>query len=215
MVFRLDDEVVFPDPCLADDDGLLAVGGDLSPERLVLAYSLGIFPWFSFRSSQILWWCPKQRFVLFPSEVHVSHSMRSLLKNRKYRVTFNSNFNAVINACSVANNRNMEDGAWLGPEMIGAYSLLHEMGVASSVEVWNGQRLVGGFYGVVRKRCFFGESMFSLEPNASKLALIVFAQKMMDEGGLLIDCQVESEHLASMGARFIDYKTYMDLLNTD
>lgn len=215
MVFRLDDDVVFPDPSLADDDGLLAVGGDLSPERLMLAYSMGIFPWFSFRSSQILWWCPKQRFVLFPSEVHVSHSMRSLLNNCKYTVTFNKNFNGVIKACSVANNRNMEDGAWLGPEMVEAYTLLHEMGMASSVEVWNGQRLVGGFYGVVRKRCFFGESMFSLEPNTSKLALIAFARKMMDEGGLLIDCQVESEHLASMGARFVDYKTYMALLNTE
>lgn len=212
MVYRLCADIVFPDPREADDDGLLAVGGDLSINRLVLAYSLGIFPWFSFKQSEILWWCPKQRFVLFPNEVHVSHSMRSLLNSGTYTVTFNRDFEAVIGACSAVNGRNREEGAWLGPEMITAYTRLHDAGMASSVEVWDGDRLVGGFYGVQRGRCFFGESMFSYVPNASKLALISFARKMASEGGLLIDCQVESKHLASMGARFISYDEYMAFL---
>ncbi len=215
MVVRLGKEIVFPNPTEADDDGLMAVGGDLSIERLKLAYSLGIFPWFAYRYSEILWWCPKQRFVLFPSEVHVSHSMRSLLNSNKYTVTFNKDFPAVIKACSSVKKRNEDENAWLGPEMIKAYTALHEAGLVMSVEVWNADKLVGGFYGVVKGRCFFGESMFSFEPNTSKLALISLAQKMQSEGGLLIDCQVESEHLKTMGARLIPYVEYMEYVRKE
>lgn len=215
MQFYLTDNIAFPNPADADDDGLLAVGGDLSLERLKLAYSLGIFPWYSFKCSQIMWWCPKMRFVLFPGEVHISHSMRTLLNSDKYTVTFNNDFRSVINACSTVNNRNSELGAWLGPEMIEAYIKLHKAGLAASVEVWRDGRLVGGFYGVTKGRCFFGESMFSLEPNTSKLALIKLAEKMEAEGGALIDCQVESDHLASMGARLITYEAYMKYVNAD
>lgn len=215
MIFKLGDDINFPNPLAADDDGLLAVGGDLSLERLQLAYRLGIFPWSPFRSNQILWWCPKQRFVLFPNEVHVSHSMRSLLNGKKYTVTFNKDFPAVINACSLVNGRNKERGAWLGPDLIRAYTAMHDAGWAASVEVWKDDVLAGGFYGVTKGRCFFGESMFSFEPNTSKLALIALARKMELEGGLLIDCQVESAHLKSMGARFIPYEQYMRLVQMD
>lgn len=214
MIFRIKDKLEFPDPRFAEDEGLLAYGGDLSVERLKLAYSMGIFPWYSFREGCLMWWCPKRRFVLFPGEVHVSHSMRSLINSGKYRVTFNTSFPSVIRACALVNNRIDDENAWLGPDIIEAYTKLHDQGLAESVEVWNAEgKLVGGFYGVVRGKCFFGESMFSLEPNTSKLALVSLCRKMQAEGGLLIDCQVESPHLKTMGARIISYSEYMECVN--
>ena len=170
MVFALDKTLSFPDPHLGEPDGLLAVGGDLSVDRMLLAYSYGIFPWYSFRyNREILWYCPMQRFVIFPAEVHVSHSMRSLINRGTYHVTFNQEFDEVIRHCSRL--RIKEDGAWLGVDMVKAYRKMHEQGFAASVEVWQSDRLVGGLYGVTIGRCFFGESMFSLAPSASKLAL--------------------------------------------
>lgn len=212
MVFRLDDSISFPDPRLAESDGLLAVGGDLSVDRLLLAYSHGIFPWYSFRDSDdIYWYCPHERFVIFPDEIHVSHSMRTLMRKQIYEVTFNNDFSGVINACSRL--RFDETGAWLGPDMIEAYTRLHEQNFAASVEVWQGNELVGGLYGVNLGRCFFGESMFSLVPNGSKLALIALARLFSQHGGLLIDCQLETPHLRSMGGRFISYDEYMKILD--
>ncbi len=210
MVFQLDRELWFPDPELADADGCLAVGGDLSIDRLLLAYQHGIFPWFSFRRPEPVWYCPKQRFVIFPGEIHISHSMRTLINKQQYSVSVNHDFEGVIRHCSQL--RIHEDGAWLGPEMMKAYTELHRQGFAASVEVWDEERLVGGLYGVTLGKAFFGESMFSLVPSASKLALIHLAQLMQLHGGLVIDCQLETPHLKSMGGRFISYKEYMQLL---
>lgn len=208
MIFGLDKTLTFPNPRLGDPDGLLAVGGDLSVDRLVLAYSNGIFPWYAYRQGQIQWWCPMERFVIFPQEIHISHSMRTLLNKNKYQVTINRDFEGVIRNCGSL--RDDELGAWLGPDIIDAYTELYRQHLAASVEVWEGERLVGGLYGVNLGRCFFGESMFSLVPSASKLALITLAQFMEDNGGVMIDCQFETPHLKSMGGRHITYDEYMD-----
>lgn len=213
MVFRLTKKLEFPDPHYGEPDGLLAVGGDLSIDRLLLAYSNGIFPWFAFREKLIQWWCPLDRFVIFPDEIHVSHSMRTLMNKGTYRVTFNQAFDEVIHACG--NLRMEEEGAWLGQEMMKAYTYLHEQGFTASVEVWEGERLVGGLYGVALGSCFFGESMFSLVPSASKLALIHLAQFFKEHGGLMIDCQFETPHLKSMGGRHISYEEYMNYVNRE
>lgn len=215
MIFELTDDIVFPDPRLGDEDGLLAVGGDLSKERLLLAYSYGIFPWFSFRDWPYpAWHCPMQRFVIFPNEIHVSHSMRTLMNKSIYRVTYNEDFEGVIKGCSEVNGRYNSAGAWLGEDIINAYTDMYLEGYARSVEVWNLEgELVGGLYGMVMDDCFIGESMFSREPSASKLALIYLAKFMQRIGGKMIDCQLETPHLKSMGGRFIPYEEYMEILN--
>lgn len=213
MVFRIDNELAFPDPHLGDPDGLLAVGGDLCIDRLLLAYSYGIFPWYSFRDSdEILWYCPLQRFVIFPDEVHVSHSMRTLLRKNRYRITINEDFDGVIRNCCMADGRFFMQGAWLGSDMIEAYTELFHQGFAASVEVWEEERLVGGLYGVSIGKAFFGESMFSLVPNGSKMALIHLAKFMGEHGGSIIDCQFETPHLRSMGGRFIPYEEYLEII---
>ena len=213
-VYQLDDKLWFPDPHLGEDDGLIAVGGDLSVDRLLLAYSNGFFPWFSFRNrEEPLWYCPLQRFVIFPREIHVSHSMRQIFRQNRYRVTINRDFDGVIRGCATAQNRNEEEGAWLGPKIIEAYTELHRQGFAASVEVWDQDgRLVGGLYGVNLGRAFFGESMFSLVPNASKIALIYLARYFGQLGGVMIDCQLETPHLRSMGGRYIPYEEYCALI---
>ena len=215
MVYELTEDIVFPDPRQGEPDGLIAVGGDLSEERLLLAYSYGIFPWFSFRDWPYpAWYCPMQRFVIFPNEVHISHSMRTLMNKKTYRVTFNQDFDGVIKGCSEVDGRYDMAGAWLGENMMAAYRHLNRQGYAASVEVWNHEEeLVGGLYGVVVGDCFIGESMFSREPNTSKLALINLAQLMQRIGGKMIDCQLETPHLKSMGGRFIPYTEYLKLLN--
>ncbi len=217
MVFELDDEILaFPHPelpALDGSDGLVAVGGDLSVERLMLAYDYGFFPWYAFKYKDIQWYCPRERFVIFPAEVHVSHSMRTLMNKRLYRVTFNTAFDQVIRACSTVDNRINEVGAWLGDDIIEAYTKLHELGRARSVEVWRGSELVGGLYGMTSGTGFVGESMFSREPNTSKLALIALARQMQEHGGSLIDCQIHTPHLKSLGARFISYKEYITALH--
>ena len=214
MVWQLnDDPRLFPDPHQGEPDGLLAVGGDLSVERLLVAYSNGIFPWYGFRESpEILWWCPMERFVIFPSEIHVSHSMRQLIRSRRYAVSVNSDFKGVIEQCSLVNRRNEQPGAWLGDEMKEAYMRLHDLGYATSIEVRDADScLVGGLYGVIIGRNFIGESMFSLVPSASKLALISLARALEPHGGI-IDCQFETAHLKSMGGRHIPYDEYMEYL---
>lgn len=219
MVFRLDKELWFPDPRLADDDGTLAVGGDLSVDRLLLAYSNGIFPWYAFRRDDPVWYCPMQRFVIFPDEIHVSHSMHQELnkvKRGELRVTVDAAFEQVIDQCGTLREEGM--GAWLGPEMKEAYIRLHDQGYATSVEVWKDASLVGGLYGVTLGSGFFGESMFSLIPSASKIALIMLARLMKQLGNSLIDCQFETPHLKTMGGRYIDYDEYLKLIrqrNTD
>lgn len=215
MIYKLSKALAFPDPHQGEEDGLFAVGGDLSIDRLLLAYSNGIFPWFAFRQKMILWYCPMQRFVIFPPEIHVSHSMRTLMNKGKYHFSFNRAFSEVIHQCSVVDGRYDMEGAWLGEDIIKAYTKLYEQGFAASVEIWEEEKLVGGLYGVTIGRCFFGESMFSLIPSGSKLALISLARFMEDRGGSLIDCQFETPHLKSMGGRFISYEDYMEILNQD
>ena len=216
MVYQLDDELWFPDPHYGDDDGCIAVGGDLSVDRLLLAYSNGIFPWYPYYYEEAVWYCPMQRFVIFPEEIHVSHSMRTLMNKDRYRMSINEDFEGVINNCSEL--RIEENGAWLGPAMIEAYTELHRQGFAASVEVWEKpgegteERLVGGLYGVTIGRAFFGESMFSLVPNASKIALIYLARYFGQLGGVMIDCQLETPHLRSMGGRYIPYEEYCALI---
>ena len=214
MVFELNEELIFPEPHLGEPDGLLAVGGDLSVDRLLLAYSHGIFPWYAFRQPDILWYCPMQRFVIFPDEIHVSHSMRTLIRKNRYRMSINENFPEVIRQCSINGGRDEMEGAWLGADMIEAYTELHRQGFAASIEVWEDEHLVGGLYGVNIGRAFFGESMFSLVPSGSKLALIHLADFMREHNGTIIDCQFETPHLRSMGGRFISYEEYMNHLKT-
>ncbi len=213
MIFQLDDTLTFPDPRYGEENGLLAMGGDLSVDRLLLAYSYGIFPWYSFRHSrQIEWWCPMNRFVIFPGEIHISHSMKQLIRKGVYSVGMNEAFDEVIDHCSKL--RYNLKGAWLGDAMVEAFKRLHRQGFAASVEVWDeNKQLVGGLYGVALGRAFFGESMFSLKPNASKLALIHLARFFHKYGGVLIDCQFETPHLKSMGGRCISYDEYMRLIN--
>lgn len=218
-VWQLDEELWFPNPRWGEEDGLVAIGGDLSPERLVLAYSNGFFPWYAYQMErEPHWYCPLDRYVIFPHEIHVSHSMRQLLRQKKYNVTVNQDFEGVINGCSKAQGRNEENGAWLGPDIIEAFIRLHWLGCAASVEVWEqadnaeGRRLVGGLYGVTLRNAFFGESMFSLVPSASKLALIHLAKAMERIGGRFIDCQFETPLFKSMGGRHITYDEYMQLL---
>lgn len=214
-VFQLDNDLWFPDPHQGEEDGLIAVGGDLSVDRLLLAYSYGFFPWFSFRDNEEpLWFCPMQRFVIFPSEIHISHSMQQLISKHELKPTINKDFDGVIRGCATAQNRNKEEGAWLGPDIIKAYTEMHRQGFVASVEVWQEERLVGGLYGVSLGKAFFGESMFSLVPNASKIALIYLARMFETHGGKLIDCQFETPHLRSMGGRFISYEEYMKIIST-
>ena len=212
-VFQLDNDLWFPDPYQGEEDGLVAIGGDLSVDRLLLAYSNGYFPWFSFRhQKEPLWYCPLQRFVIFPNEIHISHSMQQLINQHRLTPTINRDFEGVIRGCATAQNRNQEEGAWLGPDIIEAYTELHRQGFAASVEVWEDDRLVGGLYGVNLGASFFGESMFSLVPNASKRALIHLARMLEILGGRLIDCQFETPHLRSMGGRYIPYQEYINII---
>ena len=212
-VFQLDNYLWFPDPYQGEDDGLVAVGGDLSVDRLLLAYSNGFFPWFSFRhQKEPLWYCPLQRFVIFPHEIHISHTMQQFINKNILKPTINQDFEGVIRGCATAQNRNQEEGAWLGPDIIEAYTEMHRQGFAASVEVWENDRLVGGLYGVNLGASFFGESMFSLVPNASKYALIHLARMLEILGGRLIDCQFETPHLRSMGGRYIPYQDYISII---
>lgn len=212
-VYQLDNDLWFPDPHYGEEDGLVAVGGDLSVDRLLLAYSNGFFPWYSFQhNKEPMWFCPLQRFVIFPNEIHISHSMQQLLNRHVLVPTINKDFDGVIRGCATAQSRNKEEGAWLGPDIIEAYTKLHRQGFAVSVEVWQDNKLVGGLYGVNLGRSFFGESMFSLVPNASKVALIHLAHMLEILGGVLIDCQFETPHLRTMGGRYISYEEYITLI---
>ncbi|MBV8390343.1 MAG: leucyl/phenylalanyl-tRNA--protein transferase [Mucilaginibacter sp.] len=207
MIFRLNKRIVFPNPALAEEDGLLAVGGDLSTDRLLLAYHNGIFPWYN-DDTPILWYSPHERFVLFPDELKISKSMRQILKSGRFKVTYDLNFAEVINACSTINRKD-QPGTWITDDMKNAYIRLHQEGHAHSVEVWNDEKLVGGLYGVQVGAVFCGESMFSKESNASKVALISLCNTGKYK---LIDCQVYTEHLESMGARMISRAEYLEIL---
>lgn len=210
-IYRLSDDLVFPDPSLSEDDGLLAIEGDLSPERLLLAYSNGIFPWFS-DDEPILWWSPDPRFIVYPKDIRISHSMKKLLKKNTYRVSFDTCFRDVISNCS---NTRKETGTWITNEMIEAYCKLHELGYAHSVETWHQDKLVGGLYGISMGKCFFGESMFSTMDNASKVAFITLGKSLEEKGFSMIDCQVHTTHLESLGAVYITREKFLELIKKE
>lgn len=201
---------VFPHPELADEDGLLAVGGDLLPQTLLNAYSIGAYPWFN-EEDPILWWNPDPRLVLFPAEVKVSKSMKQLLKKGVFSFTINQQFEEVIQQCR--DIRLLHEGTWISPEIVEAYTRMHFLGFAHSVEVWGNNELVGGFYGMQLGKVFFGESMFSKKSNASKAALIYFCLHALQEGIALIDCQQSTAHLMSLGAREISRKEFLHQLS--
>jgi len=206
-VYRLNDRLIFPPPEFAEPEGLLAVGGDLSPSRLLLAYSMGIFPWFS-EEEPILWWSPDPRCVLAPAELKISRSLAKTLRQDRFRVGFNEAFPAVVAACADS-RRGQGAGTWITGNMQQAYDRLHRLGFAHSVECWQGDELVGGLYGVCLGRCFFGESMFHRATDASKVALVALARRMEEKGWPLIDCQLPNPHLVSLGAKEIPRREFL------
>ena len=195
---------------MADQEGLLAIGGDLSTERLLLAYRSGIFPWYN-EEEPICWWSPDPRFVLYPTELKVSSSMKTVLQNGKYRFTVNRAFAQVIQNCKTV-SRSGQDGTWISPAMQKAYTTLHELGYAQSAETWQDGELIGGLYGIRLGNIFFGESMFSSKPNASKFAFINYVRLLQKENVQLIDCQLHTNHLESLGARMIPRQQFIDML---
>ena len=205
-VYRLTDALIFPHPSLADPGGLLAIGGDLSTRRLLLAYAHGIFPWYS-DPSPILWWSPDPRMVLFPDEFKISHSLRRVLRKHVFTVTIDEAFGDVIRACARTRMQ-----TWITDEMIDAYTCLYELGYAHSFETWQAGRLVGGLYGVALGRAFFGESMFSTMSDASKVALVRLVQFAINAGVEFIDCQTTTEHLKRLGAREVPRPEFLDRL---
>jgi leucyl/phenylalanyl-tRNA--protein transferase len=211
-MYYLTQDLFFPPVSHADSEGILAIGGDLSPERLQLAYKSGIFPWFN-EGEPIIWWSPNPRMVLFLDELVVSKSMRNILNRNIFKVTFNKNFRGVISNCKQV-KRDGQTGTWITNEMIEAYCKLHELGIAKSVEVWQNDQLVGGLYGVDLGHVFCGESMFSLVSNASKVAFIALANQLKKDNYHLLDCQVYNEHLESLGCTEIERDAFMAILKS-
>ena len=201
-VFRLGPEILFPPPRLAEESGLLAIGGDLLPQRLLLAYSQGIFPWYN-DGEPILWWSPMPRCVLLPGNFHLSRSLCKLLRRGEYRLTIDQAFAAVIRACATSGERRLS-GTWISAEMVAAYEDLYTLGFCHSVEVWDGEELVGGLYGVSLGRSFFGESMFHLRSDTSKLALYALSQTLFRSNFVMIDMQMPTPHLFSLGGRLLE-----------
>lgn len=210
-VFWLSDhELTFPHPSLAEPGGLLAVGGDLSPERLVLAYRNGIFPWFE-EDGHYFWYAPDPRWVLFPEELRIQKSMRTIFNNRKFRYSLDTAFEAVIRACAET-PREGQEGSWISPSFVEGYTMLHNQGIAHSVEVWQEDQLVAGLYGLSFGKIFYGESMFTRVANGSKAGFITFVKALQQAGFRLIDCQQQTAHLESLGARGIPRELFMEYL---
>ncbi|WP_029521759.1 leucyl/phenylalanyl-tRNA--protein transferase [Persephonella sp. KM09-Lau-8] len=211
MIWLDKEDIWFPDPYNAPGDYPLAIGGDLSPERLIFAYSLGIFPWYS-EDEPILWWSPDPRMVLFPDELKISRSLKKVLKNKGFEVRFNTAFEDVIKNCATV-KRKGQDGTWLTPEMIEAYIKLHKLGFAHSVETYLDGKLVGGLYGVAIGGVFFGESMFHKVSDASKVAFVHLVRRLKEKGFDIIDCQQSTPHMARFGAREIPRKEFLDIIS--
>ncbi len=209
-MYQLGKDLIFPHPELANEEGILAWGGDLSPKRLMLAYSYGIFPWYE-EETPILWWSPALRFVLFPDDLKVSKSMRKVLREKQFSITYNQAFASVIKECKQI-NRPSQEGTWITDKMQKAYTVLHQKGVAQSVEVWQKGQLVGGLYGVVVGDVFCGESMFAKVSNASKAGFITLVQSGRFK---LFDCQVYTKHLESLGAKHIPRVDFLKFLGVD
>ena len=213
MILLDSNEISFPDPNLLESEsGIMAVGGDLSPERLYFAYQLGLFPWYN-PGEEILWWCPDPRFVLFPKDLKISKSMRKIMRDEVFTFTENTCFREVIEECKDAFRKD-QDGTWLSEELVNSIVKLNEAGIAKSIEVWQNNKLVGGFYGIQIGKIFCGESMFAKVSNASKAGFIHFIQSQK-ENLELIDCQIHSEHLESLGATMISKKDYLKILKNN
>ena len=205
-VFKLDEnKISFPKPSLAEPNGLLAIGGDLSVDRLLLAYTNGIFPWYD-EGEPIMWWCPQKRFIIRPEEIHISHSMRKYMHKHNIKVILNRDFADTMHRCRL--KREFNEGTWITDDMEKAYYDLHREGYAVSVEAYVDDVLAGGLYGVAIGRCFFGESMFSDMENGSKVALICLSKILAEKEFLMIDCQFHTDHLESMGGVYISYEEY-------
>ena len=209
-VYRLPDEIIFPDPMQADEDGLLAVGGDLKPERLIQAYANGIFPWYS-HGEPVLWWSPDPRMVLFPKDFKRHKNLRRTVNKALFEVTFDKAFGNVISSCALTRETELT-GTWITPEMELAYMELHKLGLAHSVETWQNGRLVGGLYGISLGGTFFGESMFHLVTDASKVALWFLVDRLLEWNFDMIDAQQETRHLSSLGAKPVERKKFLHLL---
>lgn len=210
MIYKLGKEIVFPPLEMAEPDGLLAIGGDLSTQRLLAAYRLGIFPWYE--SGEPLWWSPDPRMVLFPEEFRINKTVKKLIKDQAFDFTINQAFSTVIHHCKKM-PRSGQMGTWITDEIEKAYTDLHQLGYAHSAETWLDGKLVGGLYGIRLGRVFFGESMFSLVSNASRFAFTKYVEQLKKEEVALVDCQVYTEYLESMGARLIDRQLFVDKLN--
>ena len=207
----LNDKLLFPPVEMATEEGIVAIGGDLGVERLLLAYRSGIFPWYS-EDEPIVWWSPDPRFVLFPEKLRVTKSMQSVLNNGTFRFTINRDFTAVLQNCKTI-TRKEQEGTWITPAVQNAYTHLHELGYAHSAEAWMNGELMGGLYGIRLGNVFFGESMFSKVSNASKFAFINYVRQLQKENVMLIDCQVYTAHLESLGAKMIARKKFIELLS--
>jgi len=212
-VYLLNESKEMPSPEGSNSEGLVAIGGDLSVERLINAYKSGIFPWFE-EGSDIMWWSPDPRLVLFPAELKISKSMRQLFNKNAFTVTFNKNFKEVIDQCKIVDRIN-QDGTWITNDMVEAYIELNRIGIAQSVEVWKNDLLVGGLYGIRLGDVFFGESMFTKVSNASKFGFIKMVETLSNDGVKLIDCQLKTDHLVSLGAREIERKLFLELLENE
>ncbi len=210
-IFSIDEELVFPHPTLHDPDGLLAIGGTLTPERLLLAYRWGIFPWFH-EGQPVLWWWITPRLMIRPTSVHISHSVRNTINQHRYKVTIDKDFEAVINRCSNVNRRGQEGGTWINPEMITAYVKLHKLGIAHSIEVFEHDVLVGGLYGIALGKIFFGESMFADRSNASKVGFVFFANHLASQGFEWIDCQQDTPHMRTLGGELVNEEEFLYIL---
>lgn len=211
-MYFLSDKIEFPPVEKATEEGLLAIGGDLSPERLLLAYRSGIFPWFN-EGEPIYWWSPNPRFVLLPADLRISNSMEQVLRKDQFKFTVNKDFAAVIRNCGQVYRKGQGGGTWITDDMIDAYTKLHQQGYAHSAECWRDGQLVGGLYGIRMGKIFFGESMFSLESNASKFAFINYIKQLQNENVQLLDCQLHTVHLESLGAKMISrdlFKFYLE-----
>lgn len=209
-LFQIEAPLVFPHPVLREPEGIMAIGGDLSPGRLLLAYSWGIFPWYQ-AGEPIMWWWLCPRLMIRPHEVHVSHSVRNFINRNKYRVTFNQDFSGVIRQCAVVNRRG-QDSTWITGEMIEAYTTLHHLGHAYSAEVYEEDQLVGGVYGVAIGRIFVGESMFALKPNASKVCFVTLAAKLASLGFDWIDCEQDTPHMRTFGGALVEEEAFLEIL---
>ncbi len=210
-IYLLNDSLVFPHPSLSNEDGIIAVGGDLSVKRLILAYENGIFPWYN-DTDPIIWWSPDPRFVLFPEKIKISKSTRQVIRNSGFSITYDTVFESVIQNCQQIDRGAQRRGTWITEDMLQAYIKLHEAGYAHSVEVWKEDKLVGGLYGVSIGKCFFGESMFHLASNASKVALADLTSNLHRHGFWLIDCQQETDHLKRLGAEAISRMDFLQYL---